>query len=332
MKLKLKLLSLALAVAVGLGLAGCSSRQAGQEDQGKTIDFILDWTPNTNHTGLYVALEKGYFKDEGINVDIKLPSENSSSDLVINGKAPFAIYFQDSMAKKLEKGAGITAVAAIVEHNTSGIISSAESQILNPKDMVGKRYGTWSDPVELAMLETLVRDQGGNFADVDKVPNTDANSITPIANNVFDAAWIFYGWDGIMAEQEGMKTNFFYLTDYSPAFDYYSPVIIANNDYLEKKADEAKKVLRAVKKGYQYAIANPEESAEILMKHAPELSGQKDFVLASQKYLSSQYAEDPDKWGTIDAERWNAFYAWAHQEGILGSDMKDQGFSNQYLD
>ena len=84
----------------------------------------------------------------------------SSSDLVINGKAPFAIYFQDYMAKKLEKGAGITAVAAIVEHNTSGIISRKSDNVSSPKDLVGKKYGTWNDPTELAMLKTLVKSQG----------------------------------------------------------------------------------------------------------------------------------------------------------------------------
>jgi ABC-type nitrate/sulfonate/bicarbonate transport system substrate-binding protein len=93
--------SLALLAASSLTLGACSSKS---QEEAKTIDLILDWTPNTNHTGLYVALEKGYFEEEGVKVDIKLPSEDSSSDLVINGKAPFAIYFQDSMAKKLEKG------------------------------------------------------------------------------------------------------------------------------------------------------------------------------------------------------------------------------------
>lgn len=318
----------ALTIAT-LGLTACTT--ATKQKETKTIDFILDWTPNTNHTGLYVALEKGYFEDAGVTVDIKLPSEDSSSDLVINGKAPFAIYFQDSMAKKLEKGAGITAVAAIVEHNTSGILSAADKNITSPKELVGKKYGTWNDPIELAMLETLVNEEGGNFEKVQKVPNTDANSITPIANNVFDAAWIYKGWDGVMAEQEGLQTNFFYLTDYSKAFDYYSPVIIANNDYLNEHEEEAKKVLQAIKKGYQYAIENPDESGEILIKHAPELASQKEFVLASQRYLSSQYASDPEKWGEFDADRWNAFYNWAYEKGILESDMKDQGFSNHYL-
>ena len=95
-------------------LSACQNSVKQSSSSLKKIDFILDWTPNTNHTGLYVAKEKGYFKDAGLDVDIKLPPEDSSSDLIINGKAPFGIYFQDSMAKKLDKGAGITAVAAIV--------------------------------------------------------------------------------------------------------------------------------------------------------------------------------------------------------------------------
>lgn len=330
MKKKFILPSIGMLAVSLFAVAACTSHKQ-EASKEKVIDFILDWTPNTNHTGLYVALEKGYFEEEGVQVDIKLPPEDSSSDLVINGKAPFAIYFQDSMAKKLEKGAGITAVAALVEHNTSGIISAAEADIQSPKDLVGKKYGTWNDPIELAMLETLVSEEGGDFARVEKVPNTDANSITPIGNKVFDAAWIYYGWDGIMAEQEGMKTNYFYLTDFAPEFDYYSPVIIANNDYLKENPEQAKKVLKAIKKGYQYAIEHPKESADILMKHAPALEGQKDFVYASQSYLSSHYASDPENWGSFDANRWNAFYAWAHEKGILESDLKDQGFSNEYL-
>ena len=121
-------------VACGQGTASKDNKEA----ELKKIDFILDWTPNTNHTGLYVAKEKGYFKEAGVDVDLKLPPEESSSDLVINGKAPFAVYFQDYMAKKLEKGAGITAVAAIVEHNTSGIISRKSDNVSSPKDLVGK--------------------------------------------------------------------------------------------------------------------------------------------------------------------------------------------------
>ena len=102
------------------------------------------------------------------------------------------------MAKKLDKGAGITAVAAIVEHNTSGIISSREAEIKSPKDLAGKRYGTWNDPIELEMIKSMMKKEGADFNQVKLVPNSDSNSITPIENKVFDAAWIYHGWDGII--------------------------------------------------------------------------------------------------------------------------------------
>ena len=260
-----KSIGLFFSIILGFVFLSACQNSVKQSSSGlKKIDFILDWTPNTNHTGLYVAKEKGYFKDAGLDVDIKLPPEDSSSDLIINGKAPFGIYFQDSMAKKL-------------------------------------------------------------------VPNSDSNSITPIENKVFDAAWIYHGWDGILAEQKGMKTNFFYMKDFVPAFDYYSPVIIANNDYLKSHKEEAKKFIQAVKKGYQYAIEHPEEAADILIKQAPALANQRDFVLASQKYLSSQYASDKDKWGQFDPKRWNAFYAWAKEQGLVSNDLEDKGFTNELV-
>ena len=264
-----KSIGLFFSIILGFVFLSACQNSVKQSSSGlKKIDFILDWTPNTNHTGLYVAKEKGYFKDAGLDVDIKLPPEDSSSDLIINGKAPFGIYFQDSMAKKLDKGAGITAVAAIVEHNTSGIISRKDAAITSPKDLVGKKYGTWNDPIELEMIKSMMKKEGADFNQVKLVPNSDSNSITPIENKVFDAAWIYHGWDGILAEQKGMKTNFFYMKDFVPAFDYYSPVIIANNDYLKSHKEEAKKFIQAVKKGYQYAIEHPEEAADILIKQA----------------------------------------------------------------
>lgn len=316
-------------VALTSSLLFACGKKADQE-AGK-IDFILDWSPNTNHTGLYVAEEKGYFKEAGLDVSIKLPPEDSTSDLIINGKAPFGIYFQDSMAKKLEKGAGITAVAAIVEHNTSGIISKKSAGIKEPKDLVGKKYGSWNDPIELGMIQSLMESQGADFKKLELVPNNDSNSITPIANGLFDAAWIYYGWDGIMAEKQGMDTDFFYMKDFVPAFDYYSPVIIGNNDYLKAHPEESKKLIQAIKKGYQYAMDHPEEAADILIKHAPELEKQKDFVLASQKYLSEHYASDKDQWGQIDGQRWDAFYAWAQKAGLVEKDLTKQGYNNEYV-
>lgn len=297
------------------------------------VEFVLDWTPNTNHTGLFVALEKGYFEKEGIDFKIVLAPEDSSSDLVINGKVPFGISFQDSIALKLSKGAPVTAVAAILENNTSGILSTKVSGILSPKDLEYKKYGTWDDPMEKAVLQSVMAKENASFDNVELVPNTDFNSVVSLSNGNFESAWIFYGWDGVMAKHQGLETNYFYFKDYAPELNYYTPIIIVNNDYLANKPHLVKKVMRAIQKGYQYAIEHPEESAEILMDYAPELREDEAFVLQSQKYLSEQYAPSGKaKWGQFEAERWNAFFTWAKEQGLIETAIPENyGFTNEYL-
>jgi len=299
----------------------------------KKVDFLLDWVPNTNHTGLYVAKEKGYFAEEDIDLDIKQPANESTSDLVINNKAPMGIYFQDYMSSKLAKGAPITAIAAIIENNTSGIITNKKLNINSPKELAGHKYGTWDIPIELNMLQFIMEKDGGDFSKVELVPNTDDNSITPLSNGVFDAAPVYYAWDKIMGDSLGIETNFFYYKDYAPELNFYSPVIIANNDYLKNNKEEATKILRAIKKGYQYAMEHPEEAAEILIKYAPELENKKAMIIESQKYLATQYASDKDKWGYIDPTRWNAFYNWLNEKGLTKNPIPENtGFSNDYLE
>lgn len=123
---------------------------------------------------------------------------------------------------------------------------------------------------------------------------------------------------------------FLNFADYGKELDYYSPVIIANNDYLKKNPEEAKKVLRAIKKGYEYAIANPEEAAKILVKNAPELK--LELVTESQKWLASKYKADVTEWGVIDQSRWDLFYEWLFKNSLIKKEIpKGYGFSNDYL-
>lgn len=293
------------------------------------VEFILDWVPNTNHTGLYVAQAKGYFAEVGIELDVKRPPEGSTTELIGLGKAPFGISFQDSLANRFAGGLPVTAVAAIIEHNTSGVISAKEAGITEPALMADRSYGTWNDPIELAMLQAIVPE----FDKVKLVPNQADNSVVGLVTKQFDSAWVYYAWDGIMAEHQQVATHYFNLRDYSDALDFYSPVIIANNDYLAKNAEQAKKILSAIKKGYQYAMEHPEEAADILIEAAPELKDQRDFVVASQKWLSEHYASDASKWGHIEEGRWNAFYQWLFEQKLIEKDLtKEVLFSNDYLE
>ena len=303
----------------------------GKSKNNQKIKIVLDWVPNTNHTGLYVAKDLGYFKEEGLDVEIVQPPEGSTTALIGAGGAEFGISFQDTLAKSFarENPLPVTAVATILQHNTSGIISLKEKGIDSPKKLEGKKYATWEDNIEQAILKKLVTDGKGDFSKVKLIPYTITDVVTGLKTDV-DAVWVYYAWDGIATERAGLQTNFLKIRDYGEELDYYSPVIIANNDFLKKNPEIAKKVLKAIKKGYEYAIKNPEESAKILVKNSPELDI--NLVTASQKWISKEYQSDAKEWGIIDGNRWNRFYEWLYKNKAVESEIpKDFGYSNEYL-
>lgn len=327
-----KILLGSLAVLTVFILAACQTEDESTSGELTEIEFILDWVPNTNHTGLFVAEEMGYFEEEGLDVTIRRPPEGSVTELVGTGGAQFGIDFQDILATRFDEGIPATAVAAIIEHNTAGIISHEEDYIQTAADIERNSYGTWNDPIELALLEQVMEEDGADFEQVELVPNQADNSIVGLANDMFDAANIYYAWDGVMAEYQDVPTNFFYFTDYTEELDFYSPVIIANNDYLENNPEEVRAFIQAVKRGYQYTMENPEESADILIQNAEELEGQRDFVVASQEWLSERYAENPEEWGTIEEDRWNAFYNWLYENDLTENDLTEETlFTNEFL-
>ena len=303
----------------------------GKSKSNQKIKIVLDWVPNTNHTGLYVAKNLGYFKEEGLDVEIVQPPEGSTTALIGAGGAEFGISFQDTLAKSFarENPVPVTAVAAILQHNTSGIISLKEKGIDSPKKLEGKKYATWEDNIEQAILKKLVTDDKGDFSKVKLIPYTITDVVTGLKTDV-DAVWVYYAWDGIATERAGLQTNFLKIRDYGEELDYYSPVIIANNDFLKKNPEIAKKVLKAIKKGYEYAIKNPEESAKILVKNSPELDI--NLVTASQKWISKEYQSDAKEWGIIDGNRWNRFYEWLYKNKAVEREIpKNFGYSNEYL-
>ena len=327
-----KLFGFAIAsLAFGSVFTACGDSKNTDGDLEK-VTFVLDWTPNTNHTGLYVAQEKGFFEEAGLDVEIVQPPEDGATVLVASGKAEFGVSFQDSLAPALagDDALPVTAVASIIQHNTSGIISRAGEGMDTPKGMEGHSYATWNGSIELATLEEVVKADGGDFSKVELIPSTVTDEVSALKTNSVDSIWIFYAWAGVKTELEGLDTDYFAFADIDPVFDYYTPVIISNNDFLEENPDTAKAFLSAVSKGYEFAIENPEEAAEILCKAAPELD--KELVLASQEYLADLYQAEAEYWGYIDTDRWNNFYNWVNENELTEDEVPlDTGFTNEYL-
>lgn len=323
--MKRKLMSMLMAGLLAFGMVGCSASKADNN-----VTVVLDWVPNTNHTGLYVALEKGFYKDLGLNVEIMQPPEGGALSLVAAGKAEFAVSFQEEIGPALtsENPLPVVAVASIIDHNVSGIISLKEKGIDSPSKLEGKRYASWDTPFERAILTNIVEGDGGDFSKVELIPNTVTDVISALQTDI-DAVWVYYGWDGIATELAGLDTNYIAFRDINPVFDFYTPVLASGTKYLEENEEEAKKFLEATAKGYEYAIANPEEAAEILVKHAPEVD--LELAKASQAFLANEYQAEKASWGTIDETRWTTFYDWMYEEGLIGEDLGSQGFTNAYL-
>ena len=328
-----KLLAIILACTlIAAVFAGCGGNDKKNDESKTKVSFVLDWTPNTNHTGLYVAQEKGYFADAGLEVDIIQPPEDGAEMVVGTNQAQFGVSFQDSMLPAIvgDDAMPIEAVATLIQHNTSGIISLKGQGMDKPKGLEGKKYATWDLPIEKATLKQVVEDDGGDFSKVQLIPSTVTDEVSALQSKTVDAIWIFYGWAGVATEQAGLETDYFAFKDIDPVFDYYTPVIIGNTTWMKDNPDTAKAFLEALKKGYEYAIDKPEESAEILLKYAPELD--KDLVVASQKYLSKEYKSDVDRWGYIDPARWNAFYDWINKNKLAEETiLENHGFTNDYL-
>ncbi|MED4461203.1 ABC transporter substrate-binding protein [Metabacillus fastidiosus] len=318
-------------------LAGCSGGQESAENgkdkqtesKNEKVTVVLDWTPNTNHTGLYVAKEKGYFKEEGLDVDIILPGEAGAEQLVASGKADFGVSHQETVTEARVQGLPVVSIAAIIQHNTSGFASPVEKNIKSPKDFAGKTYGGWGGPAEKPVISTLMNAEKANVDDVSFVNMGETDFFTAVKRDI-DFAWIFYAWTGIEAELRGEKLNMIYLTDYSKNLDYYTPIIVANEGKIKDNADQVKKFMNAVSKGYNFAIENPAEAADILIKENPDLDA--ELVKKSQEWLSPRYKDDAPRWGEQKQEVWENYAKWMLENKVLEKELDTKSaFTNEFL-
>lgn len=327
-----KLIAIILSFVLLFCLAACSD-SADKDSDLKEITLCLDWTPNTNHTGFYVADKLGYYEQAGIKLTIVQPPEDGSGMMTSAGQSQFGISAQDSLAANFasDEPLNITTVATILQHNTSGIISR---DCATPKDLEGKRYSTWDSPTEKAIIKRVMENDGGDFSKVTLIPNVITNEAMALKNNDTDAVWIYYAWTGINAELSGIDFEYFDFGELNSTFDFYTPIIIANNDFLKNDPKTAKAFLAATAKGYAYAIENPEEAANILIEGdtTGSLIGSEELVMESQKWINKKYIDDADTWGVIDPERWDNFYTWLSDEGLVEKPIAPgTGFTNDYL-
>jgi ABC-type nitrate/sulfonate/bicarbonate transport system substrate-binding protein len=294
------------------------------------VTVVLDWTPNTNHTGLYVAEDKGYFAENGLDVEIIQPSDPSAVlQLLAAGTAQFGIGFQESLTFARDKGIPVVSIGAILQHNTSVFAAPADRGITSAKDFEGKNYGGWGMDMETATIKYLMDEAGGDFSKVNITTMGDTDAITAMQMNSIDFAWIYEGWEGVSAKLKGLDLSYVPLAS-DPVFDYYTPIMATSEDMVNNNRETVEKFMDAVVKGYTFAAENADESAEILLKYAPELDA--ELVKASQEYLSPLYIDDAESFGLQKTEVWDRYTKWLYDQGFVERMVdSSQAFTNDFV-
>jgi len=323
-----KILSLILISCLLLSLTGCAQSEPQSEELQK-VTVLLDWFPNTNHTGLYAARDKGFYTAEGLDVEILQPSEGSTAQLIAAGQGDFGVSYQEEVTIARSQNIPVVAVAAVIQHNTSGFASPIDRNIKTPADFEGKTYGGWGSPAETAVLKALMEKYNADINKVNFINIGSADFFTSIQKDI-DFAWIYWGWTGVEAADKNVDLNFIKLNEEIDALEFYTPILITNEDKIFNDPELVKKFMQATAKGYEFAINNPQEAADILIQNVPELDA--ELVKASQQYLSEQYQADAARWGEMKLDVWQNYTDFMYNNELLENKINaEEAFTNEFL-
>jgi ABC-type nitrate/sulfonate/bicarbonate transport system substrate-binding protein len=292
---------------------------------------MLDWVPNTNHSGLFLAQSAGYFAEEGLQVEIVQPGEVYAEQAVASGAADFGISFQEQLTLAIADDVPLVSISAVLQHNTSGFASRDELGVRSPADWEGLRYGAFGSPFEAPTLQRLMACDGGDVSQLEIVETGFTDPLALLQQERIDLAWIFYGWQGIQAEQAGVGLDIVHMdAQFDCIPDYYTPVLITNSATIEGRPEVVRRFLRAVSRGYTQAAADPQAAAAALLEAAPELDPA--LVGASQAWISPRYQAEAPRWGEQSAARWQAYADWMAEAGILAAPIDmSSAFTNEFL-
>lgn len=308
-----------------------------------TIKLALDRTPNTNHTGFYIAQAKGAYKQAGLDVEFISPDQDNYQLMparrVAQGDAHLAITPSESVISYQTNGVQLIAVATLLARDVSAIMTLRGSGIDRPQQLDGKVYASYGARYEEDIIRQLIQndDGRGQF-----IPHKSpwANIWRALVTREVDAAWCWLTWEGVKADIDGIDLNQFLFDEYEIPYGY-NPVLTANQEWADQNADALRAFLEATSAGFRYAVKNPDEATRLLMKTAnhPTLAN-RNFVEQSQQLVSGYYLDGEGNWGFMHRTIWVSFVNWMIRNHML-TDAKgeliqrmdvDTLFTNKYFE
>lgn len=326
-----------LLVALLLVVSGCAA--SGQAGADRPIRVALDWTPNTNHLGLFAAQQAGYFREAGLDVEF-LPYNTTSPDTLVGaGAADFGISFQDSFTYSKAAGADITSVMAILQHWSSAIAVRADrTDIRSPRDLDGKIHAGYGGPGENAKLQAVIRADGGRGEFRSEVLDTAAYEALYAGRADFAESFVHV--QGIEAQLRNQPLKTFRYTDFGFP-DAYNVLLAGNSTWLRENPDRARAFVQAVQRGYALAAENPVEAARMLKEANPAAFTSDALVEQGAQMLARDFLRDEQgRIGYQSAQRWAGFSGFLYDTGtvagpdgapVTGKPDFSTWFTNEYL-
>ncbi len=312
------LIIIAMTLSTFLVSLGCS-------DDGENIKLALDWYPNANHIGFYVAKEKGYYSDEGLKVTIYTPANPEDVLKTVGaGRDDLGISYQAEVLLARSQGIPVKSVAALVRHPLNSVMSLKSSGVNRPSDLVGKKVGITGIPFEEQLFATMVKYDDSSIEDVELINVGFDLSPSLMSGKVDAIVGAYWTHESILMEREGFDVTTLRMEDWGVP-DFYELVLVASDRSVVDRSDTIRKFLKATKKGFEYANSYNESAVNILANAIPELN--RDVELEGLKLLRDLWEEDWEPFGSQSKERWENLAKWMEQNNLLKKrDVANEAF------
>ena len=289
------------------------------------LKVVLDWFPNTNHTGFLLAQKRGWYEQADLDVEI---FGEVHGEMDMHG-ADFVCGPEIAMLECMERGIGMTAVAVMTQKCDSGIVSLKEAGITRPRELEGKRLTHWTPAWFHAAISRVVEKDGGDYSKV-KLVNMDVGYIVATLGNVADATWVYENWENQVLLEAGKEINYFNLGDVDPIFDFCAPAMAASHQVLKEKPQAVRRFLNVLDRAYQEVAKDPEHTVLEVRDMLPA-DASDALLIRSQKHLAPIFLDKDGHWGRIDALRWNRMADFLVENGVI-SKRRDNEYTNEYFD
>ncbi|OBR96496.1 putative thiamine biosynthesis protein [Clostridium ragsdalei P11] len=336
---KNKYLSLVMAfllIAAMLGGCGNSSDSSkGKDGKLENVDLVLDWYPNAIHSFIYAAIKNGYYKEEGLNVNIKFPSDTTDPlSLPAAGKATIGIYYQpDIVIARANQGVPVKSIGAIVHTPLNVIIALKEKNINTPKDLQGKTVGYSGNSLNVQYVKTMVKKEGGDPNSV-KMVDVGFDLLSSMVTKKVDATTGgLINHEVPVLQNEGHPVNYFDPAKYGVP-NYYEEVFVTSDKTLKEKPEVLKKFMKASQKGFEYTKKNPKAALKILMDNQKK----DNFPLVqaveekSMSILLPKMESNGEPFLSQDKSVWQNNIDWLKKQGLLKKDIKPEDLYVNILD